>query len=316
MDNIIPQPTQDYMVVIKCYTYNHEKYIEDALKGFVIQKTDFPFCALIVDDCSTDGTANIIRSYEKKYPEIIKGIYLKENYYSQHKPKLPLIYPWLERAKYVALCEGDDYWIDSSKLQKQVAFLENHIECSLTISNGFGHREKGLRLHKLNSIPIQSSRFLTMHELLIEEGYLIPYASMCLRKEYLINKPNAFKAPLSDRSLRMWCAVNGKVFYDINPMVVYRIGSKGSFSQRIKKDTADAQRVYEGMCSFFDRFDDYTQYKYQAEVEYMKSREDFKYYLRTNDITSIKCTSVFKSLSLLKKVRILLSLRTNRLLHI
>ena len=84
-------------------------------------------------------------------------------------------------------------------------------------------------------------------------------------------------------------------------------------SQRIKKDTADAQRVYEGMCSFFDRFDDYTEKEYHVEVEYMKDREDFKYYMRTNNIASIKNNSIFNSLSLFKRVRILLRMRIRRL---
>ena len=70
----IPQPTQKYKVVIHCSTYNHEKYIEDALKGFIMQKTNFPFCAIVVDDCSTDGTADIVRKYAAKYPDIIKPI--------------------------------------------------------------------------------------------------------------------------------------------------------------------------------------------------------------------------------------------------
>ena len=126
-----PLPEKDYMVLIRCYTYNHEKYIEDALKGFIMQKTNFPFVAVIVDDASTDGTADIIRKYEALYPEIIKGIYLKENHYSQKKPKSVYIAPWRERCRYEALCEGDDYWIDSSKLQTQVDFLENNQQYSM-----------------------------------------------------------------------------------------------------------------------------------------------------------------------------------------
>ena len=126
-----PLPDQDYMVLIRCYTYNHEAYIEDALKGFVMQKTNFPFVAVVVDDASTDGTADVIRRYEAKYPEIIKGVYLKENHYSQKKPKMKYIAPWRERCKYEAICEGDDYWTDSSKLQTQVDFLESHPEYSM-----------------------------------------------------------------------------------------------------------------------------------------------------------------------------------------
>ena len=121
-----PLPDKDYMVLIRCFTYNHEAYIEDALKGFVMQKTNFPFVAVVVDDASTDRTADIIRKYEKEYPDIIKGVYLKENHYSQKKKKAPYIQPWRDRCKYEAICEGDDYWIDPLKLQKQVDFLERN----------------------------------------------------------------------------------------------------------------------------------------------------------------------------------------------
>ena len=130
----IIQPTQDYKVVIKCFTYNQERFIEDTLKGFVKQKANFPFCVLVVDDCSTDGTASIIRRYEEEYPDIIKGIYLQENYYSQKKKKYPLLEPWFKRSEYVAFCEGDDYWTDDLKLQKQVDILDADKNVGFTYS--------------------------------------------------------------------------------------------------------------------------------------------------------------------------------------
>lgn len=122
-------------VCIHCMTYNHEKYLADALEGFVMQKTDFPFVAVVIDDCSTDGTADVLRRYEDKYPEIIKAVYLKENYYSQHKSKQPFLEPWDSKAKYIALCEGDDYWTDPLKLQKQVDILEAKGDLMAVVTN-------------------------------------------------------------------------------------------------------------------------------------------------------------------------------------
>lgn len=113
-----------YMVMIKCFTYQHVNYIEDTLKGFIMQKTDFPFIAVVVDDHSTDGTADIVRRYAEQYPDIIHAICLDENYYSQHKPKFPLFQNIVDSSKYIATCEGDDYWTDPLKLQKQVDILE------------------------------------------------------------------------------------------------------------------------------------------------------------------------------------------------
>lgn len=127
----IPRPTRDYMVVVHCSTYNHGKYIEDALKGFVMQQTSFPFCAIIIDDGSTDDAPNIIRKYAESYPEIIKPILLGENHMQHGKSRNPYFDEWHNAAKYIAFCEGDDYWIDPLKLQKQVDFLEAHNEYSL-----------------------------------------------------------------------------------------------------------------------------------------------------------------------------------------
>ncbi|WP_392566296.1 glycosyltransferase [Utexia brackfieldae] len=109
---------------ILCITYNHEKFIRDTLDGFIAQKTDFEYEVLIHDDASTDNTANIIREYQEKYPNLIKPIFQTENQFSKgesisKKFNFPRI-----AGEYVAMCEGDDYWIDTLKLQKQVNFLD------------------------------------------------------------------------------------------------------------------------------------------------------------------------------------------------
>ena len=118
--------TNDIMVTIRCAAYNHEPYIRQCLDGFVIQKTDFKFEAIVHDDASTDMTADIIRKYAAKYPDIIKPIYETENQYSKHDGSLTRIFNEHTRGKYIAICEGDDYWTDPLKLQKQVDFLESH----------------------------------------------------------------------------------------------------------------------------------------------------------------------------------------------
>lgn len=114
------------LVSIRCATYNHELYISDALDGFLSQITTFPFEIIVHDDASKDDTAKIVENYEKKYPKIIKAIYEKENQYSKHDGSLTRIINNACRGKYVAFCEGDDYWIDENKLQNQVEFLEKH----------------------------------------------------------------------------------------------------------------------------------------------------------------------------------------------
>lgn len=124
-----------YKVAIHCQTFNHARFIEDMLKGIVMQETDFPFIAVVIDDCSTDGNVEIIRRYEAEYPDIIKGIYLTENHYSQQKSIWPYWEPYAESCEYIAICEGDDYWTDPLKLQKQVDLMDKHPECTLCITN-------------------------------------------------------------------------------------------------------------------------------------------------------------------------------------
>lgn len=134
--------TSPLMVTIRCCTYNHEPYIRQCLEGFVMQKTNFRFEAIVHDDASTDGTAAIIREYAKKYPDIIKPIFETENQYSKKDGSLRRIMDAHTHGKYVAICEGDDYWIDPLKLQKQVDFLEEHLEYSMSHTNYLCYNQK------------------------------------------------------------------------------------------------------------------------------------------------------------------------------
>ncbi len=117
-------------VSISCATYNHKDFIRKCLEGFVMQKTNFEFEVLIHDDASTDGTTEIIKEYEKKYPHIIKPIYQTENQLSQKKTVTERFNLPRAQGKYFAFCEGDDYWTDENKLQTQVDFLDNNPDFS------------------------------------------------------------------------------------------------------------------------------------------------------------------------------------------
>lgn len=122
------------LVTIRCMVYNHEPYLRQCLDGFVMQRTNFPFEAIVHDDASTDGSADIIREYAEKYPDIIKPIFETENQYSKGggvmwKKINAALHP---ESKYYAYCEGDDYWCDPHKLQLQVDFLESHPDYYMT----------------------------------------------------------------------------------------------------------------------------------------------------------------------------------------
>ncbi len=122
------------IVSICCITYNQAPYIRECLDGFIMQKCNFDFEILIHDDASTDGTQDIIKEYQQKHPNIIKPVFQTENQYSKGQRGMNIKYNFPRaEGKYIALCEGDDYWIDPLKLQKQVDFLEMHIDFSMTV---------------------------------------------------------------------------------------------------------------------------------------------------------------------------------------
>ena len=117
------------LVAINCLVYNHEPYLRDCLEGFVMQQTNFPFVAIVHDDASTDHSADIIREYAAKYPDIIHPIYETENQWRKADGSLrKIMNAAIEAtgAPYIAMCEGDDYWTDPYKLQKQVNFFDTH----------------------------------------------------------------------------------------------------------------------------------------------------------------------------------------------
>ena len=138
---------KDVMVSIRCLVYNHEPYLRQCLDGFVMQKTSFAFEAIVHDDASTDKSADIIREYAAKYPDIIKPIYETENQYSKHDGSLNrIMYAAINpTAKYIAICEGDDYWTDPLKLQKQFDFMEANPEYSLCFHPAYVKFENGLQ---------------------------------------------------------------------------------------------------------------------------------------------------------------------------
>lgn len=130
------------LVTIRCLVYNHEPYLRQCLDGFVMQKTNFPFEAIVHDDASTDRSAEIIREYAERYPDIIKPIFETENQYSKRDGSIRRILNEHTRGKYVAMCEGDDYWTDPLKLQKQVDVLEHDSNIGLCYTKARLYNQK------------------------------------------------------------------------------------------------------------------------------------------------------------------------------
>ena len=139
-------------MTVWCLVYNHEPYLRQCLDGFVMQKTSFPFEALIHDDASTDGSADVILEYAEKYPDIIRPIIEKDNQYSKHDGSLMRIQMEYCKGKYIAFCEGDDYWTDPYKLQKQVDFMDANPDYGMCHTD-FNMSDGSRRKHYVEKYP-------------------------------------------------------------------------------------------------------------------------------------------------------------------
>lgn len=284
----------DALVSVICTTYNHEKYIRKTLEGFVSQKTTFPVEYIIHDDASTDATATVIREFEKKYPKVIKPIYQTVNQYSRGGGIIRKIQMQIS-SRYTALCEGDDYWIDENKLQKQIDYMEAHPGCVLTIHNGYRLNDHTGQLKPLN--PYKKSGTLSMKEVLLEEGGMTPTASMVYRTDIIKKMPmDIFKVPgVGDRPKRMYLATQGEVMYFSEIMCIYRTNNSNSFGGMISENREKSKKLLSDMMSFFVRFDEYTGDKYSEEVAMIKSREQYLYLIREHDYSNASKTMYYRT---------------------
>ncbi len=244
---------REIVVSVWCQTYNHSNYIRDALDGFVNQKTDFRYEVFVYDDASTDGTTEIIKEYEKRYPHIIKGIYQKENQYSTNKPEwhgtLPLMREYLI-GRYIAFCEGDDFWIDESKLQRQVEFMEKHPECALV-----GHEAVRLDcIHgHIDTMSLYSDdAYLSDDELFCK--WSLPTAS-CLYRSNLLDINGFFlEVGIADLPMALFARTKGKVYFSTRIMSVYRWRHVGSWTYA-QRDSERKQLIsYKNLISFLLKY--------------------------------------------------------------
>lgn len=220
-------------VSILCTSYNHEAFIADAIKGFLIQETDFAFEVIIHDDASTDATADIIREYQARYPNIIKPVFQTENQYSKGRFKPSLYIQKFARGKFMALCEGDDYWIAPDKLQKQLDLCEKDTSISFV---GHSALTLSVRTSQFNSVEAWNNRnYITdLHDVLSAKkgcGQFSPTASYFIKKEIFDYLPGWYMdAPGGDEFLEYFSALYGKMINLPDVMSVYRIENTAAWN--------------------------------------------------------------------------------------
>lgn len=258
---------EDYVACVVCKTFNHHAYIEDTMNGFCMQKTDFPYICIIIDDCSTDGEPAVIKKYVQEYfntqtneetDDYFLNIcqhktnenccfaifYLKYNHYSISKSKEPYYTKWYDKCKYSALCEGDDYWIEPAKLQMQVEFLEKNEDYGMCYTKVKRYVQKNNKFLK-GTFGMDIDSF----DDLLKYGNRIPTLTACFRKEvfdkYIEDvKPSMRGWLMGDYPMWLYFAHETKVKFFDTISGVYRILSDSASHRTSKKESSAFARSY------------------------------------------------------------------------
>lgn len=275
---------QEIQVSVVCNAYNHEAYIRDALEGFVKQKTSFAYEVLVHDDASTDKTADIIRQYEKNYPKLIKPIYETENQYSKKDGSLSRIQYGRVKGRYIALCEGDDYWTDPYKLQKQFDVLEKHPEidiCATAAETETNGKITG------KCAPSNVDTIFTVEEVISGGGEFVATASLMCRAE-IRKSPHPFlqMMPL-DYLMQISGALRGGMLFMSEPMCVYRVATPGSWTVCTLKSREAQNDHKERVKRSLQCLDNATSGKYHDIIDQKIKERDFKGFIGNYDFDSV-----------------------------
>lgn len=252
-----------------CLVYNHENYLRSALDGFVNQITNFDYEVIVHDDASTDASAQIIREYAQKYPHIIKPIYQSVNQFSQGKDFFKAdILPRMS-GEYFAACEGDDYWTDPTKLQRQVDFLDSHPEYTACVHNTLLlDMRTGFQVEMYTHSEDEDISFLET----AQNGSCSFHTSAIMyRRKFGFEEPEFFAKVEGneDYPLAMYLTLCGKVRFLNRCMSVYRFGTVGSWTMKNTHNIRANAKSYENNANLLEAVDEYSEYRYHDELQKM-----------------------------------------------
>ncbi|MCQ4322499.1 glycosyltransferase family 2 protein [Stutzerimonas stutzeri] len=247
------------LLSIICLAYNHAAFIKETLEGFIRQQTDFPFEVIVHDDASTDSTAAIIREYAARYPNLIKPIYQREN---QYRLGLPFSTQLFAQAhgRYIAYCEGDDYWTDPRKLQLQVDFLETHRDYVMTYHDAFMFNSQGV----VRSPHLAGKYRKDASALQLKQARPISTLTVCFRNLLHELPPELHGVEVLD--ICWWSLLGahgkGKFIEAIKP-AAYRVHEGGIFSMRSSKQRIQmTTHAYYNLARYYQRIGDPSLYEY------------------------------------------------------
>lgn len=307
----------DIMVSICCITYNQVEYLKDALDGFLKQKTNFKYEVIIHDDASTDGTTEIIKEYEKKYPNIIKPIYEKENQYSKGCKRI--LNFTFEKAigKYISLCEGDDYWIDENKLQKQVEYMERHKDCTLCFHNAIVKNMINNLTWSLVPDGKVAKQNMTKDNIYnvgeLELLGFIPTASFMFRRENLKRMPEWYeKCFVGDWPLKLLMTSFGYAYFMDENMSIYRKNAKGSVTvknNKKEKESIDGKLyILNKKREFINWIDEYTERKYKDVFDFRRMQYNMEELLVKRKNKEILKRGYLKKFNFKQKIKYLIKM--------
>ncbi len=285
------------LVSVFCLAYNHEKYIARALDSMVCQQTDFEYEIFVHDDASTDRTAEILREYEARYPDKIRGYYETENQY--YNPALhitrDLLVP-LSSGEFFAFCECDDSWEDPLKLQRQVDFLRSHPDHSMCVHTAYNH-VVGTDESKDEVYPeIEEDRDYDAGEIIRTGAGLFATNSFMIRREAYVDPPACFKMQdIGDYTILMYASFQGKIRCLKQTMSRHNEGVKDSWTVRIWNDPEKHIAHQRAMVGLLQNVDEYYGGKYhEAFADAVGEREadilrtEFMIAVKKNDKEALK----------------------------
>lgn len=257
----------EILVSIRCITFNHAFYLKDALNSFINQRTTFKYEIIVHDDASTDGTTEILRAYEKKYPNLIRAFYEEKNLHSQKRlsERMNVIDKNETRGKYIAYCEGDDFWIDNNKLQIQVDYMERHPEYAMTGHNVIIADSKNNTVMPMDGFNEEQD--VTTEEIILNSKMCFQTSSFMIRKSVLDQHIDLLQdCTIGDWPLKLVASTCGKVHYFDRVMSVYRYCHGGAWSDTVNRNAINHMRYRLSMIRYFSRFNEYTHNHYSQLI--------------------------------------------------
>lgn len=260
-------------VSIVCTTYNQEQYLREALDSFLMQETSFPFEIIVHDDASTDNTQEIITAYCSRYPALIIPILQSENQYSKGKFKPSCYAASYANGRFVALCEGDDYWTSEKKLQRQYEALDTHSNIDLCF-HSYSLTSNGARSETVSKN--RSNGSIALDEVVRGGGAFCHTGSLFVRKTIFDALPEWFnEAPVGDYYIQILSSVSGGAYYLDECMSSYRVLSEGSWTSKIRRNVDSTIAAYERHLFCLDKVKGYLDPKNTACIEHACAMEAY-----------------------------------------